>query len=333
MKSPMKIGLIGAGAISQAYIQALREVDVAQLGAVVDLCPERLSGLTESERCMGYVTVEELVAEDQCDAAIVCTPPNSHVEISRALLEAGIPVLCEKPLCFHRCDAEELIALAERQQVLFSMATKFRFVDDVIKARQKVLSGVVGDVQLLQNAFTARVDMSKRWNSKSEIAGGGVLIDNGTHSVDLVRYFLGPISAVQACEGRRIQNIPVEDNVQLITRTYHGVIGTIDLSWSLNKELATYIEVYGSQGTIRVGWKKSAYKMNSSSEWIEFGSGYNKVLAFQNQITNFCRAIRGTEEVMVTPEDALASVEVIEAAYQSLKQDQWVRLSERIPVA
>ncbi len=168
--------------------------------------------------------------------------------------------------------------------------------------------------------------MTRRWNGDPAVSGGGVLIDNGTHSVDLVRFFLGPIIAVQAIEGRRIQDLPVEDSAQLWLRTRDHVTCTVDLSWSLNKELDTFIQIYGSSGTLRVGWRKSVYKQASNTDWVAFGDGYDKVRAFRNQIRNFCRAVRREEPLVVTPEDALASVRVIEAAYQSMQQDNWVRV-------
>ncbi len=326
MSTPVRFGLIGAGAIAQAYIQALRDLDEVTLVGVADVRRSVADSIAVAEHCKAWDSVDELLAECRCDAAIVCTPPNTHAAISRALLERSIHTLCEKPLCIRSSDAEQLVDLACRENVLFSMATKFRFVEDVIDGRSMVESGIVGDILLFENAFTARVDMSRRWNSKSDVSGGGVLIDNGTHSVDLIRFFLGPITAVQAFEGRRIQKIPVEDSAQLRVRTADHVICTIDLSWSLNKELETYIQIYGSQGTIRIGWQRSAFKQASSHDWTEFGSGYSKVQAFKKQIGNFCRAVRGEEALVVTPEDALASVRVIETAYQSMRQNTWVEV-------
>src|SRR5262249_53844586 len=159
------------------------------------------------------------------------------------------------------------------------------------------------------------------WNANPKVSGGGVLMDNGAHSVDLMRYFLGPLDAVQVVEGKRVQGLPVEDTVRIFVRSAGGVMGSIDLSWSINKELDSYINIYGSHGTIAVGWKESKYRQTSSRDWVAFGKGYNKVQAFRSQISNFARAISGKEMLLITARDALASVEVMEAAYRALHQD------------
>jgi predicted dehydrogenase len=207
------------------------------------------------------------------------------------------------------------------------MATKFRYVEDVIRAKSIVTSGILGEIVLFENAFTSRVDMSSRWNSNPAISGGGVLIDNGTHSVDLMRYFLGPLSDVQVVEGKRSQGLGVEETVHIFVRSTAGVMGAIDLSWSINKELDSFINIYGSHGTVSVGWKESKYRQSSSRDWVVFGKGYNKVEAFRNQIDNFSRAIAGEESLLVTAEDALASVEVVEAAYAALRENRWTTVN------
>ena len=157
------------------------------------------------------------------------------------------------------------------------MAAKFRFVEDVIRARQIVESGILGELIVFENMFASRVDMTRRWNSDPAISGGGVLIDNGTHSVDIVRYFLGPIVEVMAVEAKRVQDLEVEDTATMLLRTADGVLGTVDLSWSIDKATDTYITIYGSQGTISVGWQGARYRQVSSPEWVEFGDGYDKV--------------------------------------------------------
>ena len=134
---------------------------------------------------------------------IVSTPPNTHPEIAMFFMQKGVNVLCEKPLCLSVAEAKQMIETAEKSNVVFTMATKFRYCEDVVKAKAILASGVLGEIVQFENAFTAKVDMSKRWNSDFEISGGGVLIDNGTHSVDIIRYFLGAITDVLALETSR----------------------------------------------------------------------------------------------------------------------------------
>jgi predicted dehydrogenase len=243
-------------------------------------------------------------------------------------MERGIHVLCEKPLAISSADAEAMIAAAEARGLHFTMASKFRYVADVQKAKELIANGTIGEVVLFENVFTGRVDMSTRWNSNPEIAGGGVLIDNGTHSVDVARFCLGELAEVQAMEGNRIQLLPVEDTAKMFIRSGKGVLGSIDLSWSVSKELPYFIAVYGSEGTILVGWRESKFRRAGDTEWTVFGAGYDKFAAFRGQIENFAGVVRGEESLVVTPEDALASVQVIEAAYRSLARGAWEPITE-----
>ncbi len=124
--------------------------------------------------------------------------------------------------------------------------------------------------------------------------------------------------------GTAVSNNP--SSLVIFAHTADGIMGSIDLSWSLNKDLDTYVDIYGSNGTIHVGWQESKYRQNSSADWIIFGDGYNKLQAFRSQMDNFCKAIRKDEPLLISVEDAIASVRVIDACYQSLKHNHWVRV-------
>lgn len=320
----MRIGLIGAGAIAQTYGQVLAQSKTAELVGVADVRSEAAAALAERMHCPAFSSPLDLVEEAQCEAVVVSTPPATHPDICTDLLRRGIHVLCEKPLAIDPELARGMVAAAEQSGAALVMASKFRHTADVIQAKSIVASGLIGDVILFENAFTSRVEMSQRWNSDPSISGGGVLIDNGTHSVDIMRYFLGPIVEIQVIEGRRVQDIPVEDTVRVFVRTVRGVMGSIDLSWSLNKDLPHYLSVYGSAGTLHVGWKEAKYRRFSDQEWTVFGAGYDKLQAFGSQIDNFVRSIRGEEPSLITLSDALASVEVIDAAYDAMWRASWV---------
>jgi len=326
--SKLKFGLVGAGGIAQAYAQAFNESTCCDLIAVADVRPEAAVALAEIVGGKAYGDYKEL-ADLQLDALIVATPPATHPEIACFFMDLGIPVLCEKPLTTNVADAERMVAAAEKNKVLFTMASKFRYCEDVIKAKGILASGMLGDVLQFENAFTAKVDMSKRWNSQAELSGGGVLIDNGTHSVDIIRYFLGGIDSVLVVDAGGTQGLSVDENVKMFAKTKGNVTASVDLTWGINKEMPNFISIYGSNGTLHIGWRESKYKVNSSPDWTVFGKGYDKVASFKGKVENFANALRGKEELFIKPADALASVQVIEAAYKSMNQNLWQPVIEK----
>ncbi|HEX4945805.1 MAG TPA: Gfo/Idh/MocA family oxidoreductase, partial [Blastocatellia bacterium] len=277
----IRFGLVGAGGIAQAYAQAFRDLKIARLVGVADVYAGAARKLASQIGCRNYVSYEEMAREWPLDAVIICTPPSTHPEIAMYFCNRKVHVLCEKPLSIDVSSAELMLDTAQRNGVKLTMASKFRYVEDVVRAKSIVRSGILGEILLVENAFTSRIDMSNRWNSQREISGGGVLIDNGTHSIDIMRYFLGPLNGVQVIEGGREHDLEVEETVQMFVRSVNGVLGRIDLSWSINKELENYIQIYGTKGTVVVGWKASKYRQNSSNEWIVFGQGYDKIQAFK----------------------------------------------------
>jgi predicted dehydrogenase len=321
---PIRFALVGAGRIGLSHLEALAGIPDAQLTAVVE--PRRAAGeaVAEQRRVRWFADPSDSALADLCDAVIICTPPATHYEISGHFLKQGVHVMCEKPLTIRTADARELVELARTQGLLLMMASKFRYVDDILKAKSIIEAGLLGRIVMFENSFCGKVLMKDRWNAQKDVSGGGVLIDNGTHSVDIARYLLGPIQEVQAQNGIAAQGLEVEDTVRVQFRTKGGVIGTIDLSWSINKDLENYVSVFGSEGTLLVGWKGSRYRQDGNTAWVPFGSGYDKTLSLRKQLENFVATLRDVEVARITPEDALASVQVIETAYASARRDNWV---------
>lgn len=328
MTQPTRFGILGAGAIAGAHLQALQAMgQEATCVGVMDLQAEAAEAMAKDADCPAFNDLEVFLAEAKPQAVILCTPPSTHAPIALRLMEQGISVLCEKPLSIQPENARTMLEAAEAAGVVFTMASKFRYVDDVQKARALISDGTLGEIVLLENTFAARVDMRGRWNSDPQVGGGGVLIDNGTHSADIVRYLLGPVAEVQATEGNRYQDLNVEDTVHLFLRSQAGVLASIDLSWSINKQLDYYIGIYGTEGVIRIGWQESFYERPNNGGKHVFGSGYSKLGAFEAQLRNFLGAMRGEEALRITSAEAFDSVEVIAAAYRSLADNDWAKVA------
>jgi predicted dehydrogenase len=323
-KDAVPLAVVGCGRIGGTYLDVARTIPEARLVAVVDADEAARRDAAERTGARALGDVSELIGSGAAEAAVVCTPPATHAALVRQLLEAGLHVICEKPFAL---SSEEAVAMTEeagRRERLLMMASKFRYVEDVAKAKGIVEAGILGRIVLYENIFCSRVDMRGRWNARPEVSGGGVLIDNGSHSVDIARYLLGPIVEVQAQHGVRSQDLPVEDTSRLLFRSHDGVMGSVDLSWSIHKEVDAYIILYGSAGTLRIGWKGSQYRQSEKNEWVPFGGGYRKDACIRRQVENFVRSIQGSELPVIGGQDGLASVRVIEAAYRSAAMTKWV---------
>jgi predicted dehydrogenase len=329
----LRFGIVGAGNIAQAYLRLFDDLADAVIVGVVDVRVDVAAAAAMRVGATSYGAVEEMLDAEAPDAIVVCTPPDTHPDIARAAIGRRVAVLCEKPLATRIGPAQTMIAAAQAAGVPLTMAAKFRFVDDVVRAQQLVASGALGELIQIENRFASRVDMRARWNSDPTVSGGGVLIDNGTHSVDIARSFLGPIHEVLVVEGPKVQDLEVEDSVQVLLRAASGTTATIDLSWSYDHATDAYLELYGSAGVLRVGWHGSELRANDAVEWTRIGEGYDKITCMRAQVSNFCAALRGEEPMRITDADAIASVQVIDACYRSLTLGDWTPVELVQPIA
>jgi predicted dehydrogenase len=322
-KQSFKIGLIGCGRISQSYFEAIQQIRDISLTAVADLRHEAADALAEQSNATPFYDIESYLEKSKTQATIVCTPPHYHKSVSCQLLEGGQHVLCEKPLAKSLEEGIVMMDLAKKKNKHLMMASKFRYVDDVIRTKGIISSGLLGQLVYYENCFSGIVNMSERWNSNPELSGGGVLVDNGTHSVDIVRYLMGPIQSVRAIDLSTQPSSQVEDTALLSFITTKGIQGVINLSWKISIDRNAYIGIYGSDGRLRLNWNEASYQYNTNPQWIPFGYGYNKIDAFRKQVLNFVGTIQGSADPLIKEKECLASVAVIEASYRSLKSGKW----------
>jgi len=314
--------IVGCGAIASAYAQALARVEQLELTAVVDPDEAARQRFAETTGARPFASLEEL---PDVDTALVLAPPSHHEALTCALLARGAHVLCEKPLAPTIAAAERMLQTAREHDRRLMMGSKFRYTPDVVEAHALLQQGVCGDAVIYENVFCSVVDMTRRWNAQQAVSGGGVLIDNGCHSVDLARHLLGPLARVQAQFGRRVQPLDVEDTARMLFESQSAALGSIDLSWSVHKETDAYVRLHGTAGTLEVGWKGSRYK-SIDGAWRPFGRGYDKLTAFTAQLQNFADVCLQRTAPVIDDTDALASVVVIDRAYQSAREKRWVTI-------
>jgi len=330
---PVPLVMIGAGSIACSYARAISTIDRIRLAGVADICAEKASILADSCRCRSFNTVPAMLSELSPGAAIICTPPDSHRDICIELAGRGIHMLCEKPFSINAADAGTMIDAARRASVAITVSSKFRHMQDIIQARDLIRSGALGRVLKFSNTFSRRTPMAGRWNSDPSISGGGVIIDNGTHSLDILSYFAGPPARIRAVEYGRNQVFPVEENARLHVETESGVSGEIELSWDHDSAQDSFIIISGTGGELQIGWKKSRYLLDSASEWVTFGSGYDKTEVLARQMDNFISVIEGRAAPCTSHREILSTVSAIDAAYLSLKTSEWVSISHNREVS
>ena len=320
--------LIGCGRIGHCYATVINAHPDMSLASVIDINPGAARAFASSFDCDSYSSLDEYLAAGKfSDAAIICTPPSEHGKIAMQLMKNRIHVLCEPPFALNVDEAETMINISRTYGVSLMLGSKFRYVADTIQAKGLIEAGILGHVLEFEGDFRDMLDMSSRWNVQPEISGGGVLMDSGSSAIDAVRFLFGSIQTLRAEEGRRVQSKDVEDTVRLELSTASGILGTLHLSWALKNNGGEYFRIYGTQGNMCIGWKKSMYRPNGAVDWISFGEGYNTQKAHGMQLRHFMDVVSGEEIPEISVEEELESVRVIEAAYKSLATGNHIHLS------
>jgi predicted dehydrogenase len=314
-RAATRIGIVGLGRAGSIHLEALQGIPTAHVAAVCDPSAEarRRAG---AAGVPAYARLDAMLDGVRLDGVVVCTPPADHAAASTRCLASGLHVLCEKPLAPAPGDVLTMLQAAMRAQRRLLVASKFRHVPEVARARTMLRAGELGAPVSFEICFCSPVDMRARWNSQHRLSGGGVIMDNGSHAFDIVSYLFGSIRRVQATRPTGSQG-PVEDSATLQVWAGEGVVGRVDLSWSRTPPHDSYLVVRGTNGSMEVGWRGARWRRTGGA-WQAIGGAYDRLGAHRAMHERFVASLAGAGEPWIRPSECLQAVDAVDAAYRSL---------------
>ncbi len=247
----MRFGLVGAGEIGRIRADALGRSGDCSLSAVADRDPTRARDVVTGHDAAALGDFRELIAREDLDAVIVSTPPDSHEEITLAALTAGKHVLCEKPLAPSVEACRRMVDEARQRGLVLATGFCQRYFPAVQFVKENVESGAIGELTHVR-AYTGHLGLSEfreAWMYDKRTIGGGALMDNGIHLIDLVSDLLGDVAEVYGATSGAVWKLDgTEDHSIALLRNREGKTATIEAAWNEWRGYRFSIEAYGDRG-------------------------------------------------------------------------------------
>ena len=345
----MRLGLIGCGIIGILRAEAIAQLPGFQLVAVADADGARARAVADRFKAAMDVEWKNLVRRPDVDAVIVSTPPPLHAQMCIEALEAGKHVLCEKPLARSPEEARPILEAAERSGRLLATGFNYRFYPAIVKAREILDSGLIGELDHIRS-YTGHPggrEFSHPWVHDVNVMGGGALVDNGIHTIDLTRYFLGEVSEVKGFATSNVWGFAgCEDNAFALLKSPVGKVASLQASWTEWRGYRWAIEIYGTRGCVRASYPP----MLTQAVWADRPGGARRrrmhvfpmfqVIerlrspqwtvrqSFVAELPAFSRAVAGEKTEMALGRDGLRAVEIAHAAYRSSRDGTTVTLDD-----
>jgi predicted dehydrogenase len=258
VKQVFGVGIIGCGLIGQKRAKALGSG--GRLVACADIEVDRAESLAKSTGAKVFRDWRELVWLPGVDVVIVATLHDSLAEITRTAIEAGKHVLVEKPAARTAAELAPVMAAAAKHGVKVHVGFNHRYHRSLRKAKEIVDSGVLGDLMFIRARYGhgGRIGYDKEWRAKPELSGGGELIDQGPHLIDLSRWFLGEFAEVQGFAHTYFWDMPVDDNGFMLLKTAKKQVAFLHASCTEWKNLFS-MEIYGKDGKLNLSGLGGSY--------------------------------------------------------------------------
>lgn len=332
----MRVGLVGCGAIGRKRVRALRNFPGDELALVADVDPDRASVLAADAGCGVAPDWQGVVSNYAVEIVVVCTTNNWLAPVTIAALEHGKHVLVEKPMARSVKEAKDIVAAAQRSARVVKVGFNHRHHPAIWKAKSLCVEGAIGEVLFARCRYGhgGRPGYEREWRSNSQIAGGGELLDQGTHAIDLFRWFLGDFAEAIGFTTTYVWTetpgslLPVEDNAFALLRTRAGQIASLHASWTQWKNVFSF-EVFGRAGYLiaeGLGGSYGAERLTVGRRGLEGGVPEEETtefpgadLSWEAEWQEFVSAIREGRQPLANAHDGLQALRAVAAVYKSAR--------------
>lgn len=317
----MKIGIIGAGKISELHIEAYRKNN-AEILAICDLNQQRLESVADKYDIPNiYDDYMALLQNKEITAVSICTSNIMHEPITIAALNAGKHVLCEKPMALSLQGAKSMAKAAKEHNRHLMVGFVRRFGEDVSYTKQHIMKEL-GDIYYAKASYLRRFGVPSGWFVNPELSGGGAMIDLGIHLLDMVCYLCEDFEVESVCavafKKKYQSQFTAEELLSAQIRFKNGRILALDTSYCGHGENKNSVELYGTDSGVKIESEVTRYMhdhMKSEVRHISFD--FEK--GFEEEIRRFIQVVRGETDVYPTADQGVKIMEIIQAIYESAR--------------
>lgn len=338
MNRKVGFGLIGLGAISKIHSFALEKSENCKLVAAYDLNSERVSSFSKEHNCKGFTDLDSFLKNDEMDAVIIATPSGYHLDPALNSIRSGKHVLIEKPLEITKDRCDLLINEARVHGVKLGGVFQSRFYDVPLLIKKALDDGRFGKLVMIEASVkwfrSQEYYDSGAWRGTWAVDGGGALMNQSIHAVDLLSWFGGPVSDIHAMASLIAhERIEVEDTAVAIMKFENGGYGVLEGATSIYPGFSKRIEICGTKGSAimeedsLVKWSfddETAEDDQIRSKYISASSsgGASDPLAINYkghmfQFDDFAKAIIDDRKPLVDGKEAAKAVDIINRIYES----------------